>query len=176
MGATQMDFEPTQGVRRELPWRIVRRFARFHLLDSVRGETPPWRDEHVQAATMTTAVVAVDGTRVHLRLDGRVLNSQGGTWAITPFQEQLEAMTRGYHCRLRGELTFDTQRGAFERFDLIAVGDRWGGTEHNNRQDDLPPAPMGLVFQIAGSTPADRTPPHANLWDYFDIPADQRPT
>ncbi len=163
------------GASRELPWRVVRRFARFHLLDSVRGETPPWRDEDVHAATMTTAVVAVDGDRVHLRLDGRVLNSQDGTWAIAPFQEKLEGMTRGYHCRLRGELTFDTQRGAFERFDLIAVGDRWGGTEHNSRQEDLPPSPMGMVFQIAGSTPADRTPPHANLWDYFDIPADQRP-
>ncbi len=163
------------GASRELPWRVVRRFARFHLLDSVRGETPPWRDEHVQAATMTTAVVAVDGNRVHLRLDGSVLNSQDGTWAIAPFQEKLEGMTRGYHCRVRGELTFDTQRGAFERFDLLAVGERWGGTEHNNRQDDLPPAPMGLAFQLAGSTPADRTPPHANLWDYFDIPADHRP-
>ncbi len=163
------------GASRELPWRVVRRFARFHLLDSVRGETPPWRDEDVHAATMTTAVVAVDGDRVHLRLDGRVLNSQDGTWAIAPFQEKLEGMTRGYHCRVRGELTFDTQRGAFERFDLLAVGERWGGTEHNNRQDDLPPAPMGLAFQLAGSTPADRTPPHANLWDYFDIPADHRP-
>lgn len=172
------DFLPEDvrvGASGELPRRIVRRFARFHLLDSVRGETPPWRDEDIQGATMTTAVVALDGTRVHLRLDGSVLNSQGGTWAIEPFQEQLAGMARGYHCRLRGELTFDTQRGAFERFDLLAVGDRWGGTEHNSRQEDLAPAPMGIVFQIAGSTPADRTPPHANLWDYFDIPTDQPP-
>jgi len=163
------------GASRALPRRIVRRLARFHLLDSVRGETPPWRDEDVQAAAMTTAVAAVDGDRVHLRLDGRVRNSQGGTWAIAPFQEQRAGLTRGYHCRVRGELTFDTQRGAFARFDLLAVGERWGGTEHNNRQDDLPPAPMGIVFQLAGSAPADRTPPHANLWDYFDLPADHRP-
>lgn len=160
------------GASRALPRRIVRRLARFHLLDSVRGETPPWRDEDVRAATMITEVVAVDGDRVRLRLDGSALNSQGGTWAIEPFREQREGMTRGYRCRLRGELTFDTRRGAFERFDLLAVGDRWGGTEHNSRQEDLPAAPMGIVFQIAGSTPADRTPPHANLRDYFDIPAD----
>ena len=99
------------GVSKALPRRIVRRLARFHLLDSVRGETPPWRDEDVQDAAMTTEVVAVDGDRVHLRLDGGVLNSQDGTWATTPFQEKLEGMARGYHCRLRGELTFDTRRG-----------------------------------------------------------------
>jgi hypothetical protein len=173
------DFLPERlevGARREIPQRIVRRLARFHLLDSVRGETPPWRDEHVQSAAMNTEVVAVAGTKLRLRLEGTVLNSQSGTWAIRPFQEKLEGMTRGYHCRLRGELTYDTEQGEFERFDVVVVGDRWGGTEHNNRQEDLLPSPMGIVFQLAGTTPADRTPPHANLWDYFDVPPDRRPT
>ena len=160
------------GARAELPARIVRRLARFHLLDSVRGETPPWRDEDVRSATMTTEIVAVDGDRVQLLLEGAVENSQTGTWAIAPYQERREGRERGYTCRLRGELTFDTRRGVFERFDLLAVGDRWGGTEHNNRQDDLPSSPMGIVFQLADDTPADRTPPHANLRDYFDLAAD----
>ncbi len=163
------------GARRDLPRTIVRRLARFHLLDSVRGETPPWREAYVKEAQLSTAVVAIEGANVHLQLDGTVLNAQGGTWAIRAFQEQREGMTRGYHCRLRGELTFDTVEGAFTRFDLLAIGDRWGGTEHNGRFDDLPPAPMGIAFQIAGSTPADRTPPHANLWEYFDVPPAQRP-
>jgi hypothetical protein len=163
------------GARRDLPRPIVRRLARFHLLDSVRGETPPWRDEHVRSIHMSTSVTAVEGTRVHLCLDGRVLNRQEGTWAIRPFQEKLEGMTRGYDCRLRGELVYDIAAQRFERFDLVAAGDRWGGTEHNNRQEDLPSSPMGIFFQLAGSAPADRTPPHANLWDYFDVPADQRP-
>ena len=163
------------GARRELPWRIVRRFARFHLLDSVRGETPAWRQEHVESAQMSTEVVAVEGTQVRLRMDGVALNSQSGTWAIRPFREKLEGMTRGYRCRLRGELTYDTQGERFTRFDVVAVGDRWGGTEHNNRQEDLEAAPMGIVFQLAGSTPADRTPPHANLWEYFDVPVERRP-
>jgi hypothetical protein len=172
------DFVPERlevGARRDLPWRIVRRLARFHLLDSVRGETPPWRDEHVQSAAMSTEVVDAQGALVRLLLAGSVRNSQNGTWAIRPFQEKLEGMSRGYDCRLRGELTYDSAKGAFTRFDLVAVGDRWGGTEHNNRQEDLPASPMGIVLQLAGDTPADRTPPHANLWDYFDIPPEQRP-
>jgi hypothetical protein len=166
------DFLPVPleaGARRDLPWRIVRRFARFHLLDSVRGETPPWRDQHVQAAQMTTEIVSVEGALVHLRLEGSVRNSQTGTWAIRPFQEKLDGMTRGYDCRLHGELTYDTEKATFTRFDLVATGERWGGTEHNNRQEDLPASPMGIVFQLAGDAPADRTPPHANLWDYFDV-------
>jgi hypothetical protein len=163
------------GARHDLPWTLVRRLARFHLLDSVRGETPPWRDAEVRSAQLSTTVVAVGGPRVHLRLEGIVLSCQTGTWAIRAFQEKRAEMTRGYHCRLRGELTFDTSTGRFTRFDVVAIGDRWGATEHNGRFDDLPPAPMGTVFQLAGSTPADRTPPHANLWDYFDVPPEERP-
>jgi hypothetical protein len=124
---------------------------------------------------MVTTITAFDGTYVHLTLTGAVRNEQHGTWAIRPFQEKLDGMSRGYDCRLRGHLTFDTAAERFTRFDLVAAGDRWGGTEHNNRQEDLPSSPMGIAFQLTGDTPADRTPPHANLWDYFDIPPDQRP-
>ncbi|HEU5314753.1 MAG TPA: hypothetical protein VFX49_01490 [Chloroflexota bacterium] len=172
------DFLPERleaGATRELPRRIVRRLARWHLLDSVRGETPPWRDEHVKSAHLSTEVTAVDGDKIHLLLTGAVRNEQEGSWAIRPFREKIEGMSRGYDCRLRGELTYDTATERFARFDLAAAGDRWGGTEHNNRQEDLPSSPMGIVFQLASDAPADRTPPHANLWDYFDIPPDQRP-
>ena len=48
------------GERTDLPWPIVRRLARFHLLDSVRGETPPWRDEHVAHARLWAEVTAVE--------------------------------------------------------------------------------------------------------------------
>jgi hypothetical protein len=161
------------GQRAELPRAIVRRLARFHLLDSVRGETPAWREKSVVAARLYTEVTAVEGTRVHLHLEGQVLNQEEGTWAVRPFRQKWEGLTRGYDCALHGELVYDTASERFEQFDLLAVGDRWGGTEHNNRQEDQLPAPMGTVFEIAGTTPADRTPPHANLWDYFEI---QRPS
>jgi hypothetical protein len=67
-------------------------------------------------------------------------------------------MTRGYDCRLRGELTYDTEKAALTQFDLVAAGDRWGGTEHNNRQEDLPRSPMGIVLRLAGTALADRAP------------------
>ena len=164
------------GQRVDLPWPIVRRLARFHLLDSVRGETPPWREEHIRHARMSVEVTAVEGPHVHLRLQGSVLNQQEGTWAVRPFRQHWEGLTRGLDCQLFGELVYNTSSGRFERFDLVALGDRWGGTEHNNRQEDQLPAPLGIAFEIAGAAPADRTPPHANLWEYFDIPAERRPS
>lgn len=163
------------GARRDVPVALVRRLARFHLLDSALGETPTWREDEVRAAQLTTEVVGMDASCVHLRLQGAVLNMATGTWAVRPFQEKFPNLTRGYHCRLVGELTYDRSREAFTRFDLLAAGDRWGGSEHNCRWDDLDPAPLGIAFELAGAAPGDRTPPHANVWDYFDVPSEQRP-
>ena len=157
------------GARVELPRAIVRRLARFHLLDSVRGETPAWREENVVHARLQTEVTGVDGSQVHLRLTGSVLNQQAGTWAVRPFRQKWENLTRGYDCALYGELVYDTSAERFTQFDLVASGDRWGGTEHNNRQEDQLAAPMATAFQLAGDTPADRTPPHAGIWDYFEL-------
>ena len=169
------------GERTALPEPLVRRLARFHLLDSVRGETPAWRDEHVTRARLWSEVTAVEpagpapagqrARRVHLRLEGAVLCQQAGAWAVRPFRRHWEGLTRGYDCRLLGEAVYDAAAGRFERFDLLAVGDRWGGTEHNARQEDLQPAPLGIAFELAGDAPADRTPPHADLRAYFDLTA-----
>jgi hypothetical protein len=175
------------GERAALPGPLVRRLARFHLLDSVRGETPAWGDAHVIRADIWSEVTAVESAapapapapghpereragRVHVRLEGAVLCQQAGAWAVRPFRRHWEGLTRGYDCRLMGEAVYDAVAGRFERFDLLALGDRWGGTEHNARQEDLQPAPLGIAFELAGDSPADRTPPHADLRAYFDLP------
>jgi hypothetical protein len=160
---------PQPGQRFPVAWPIVRRLARFHLLDNVRGETPAWKEDEVRAAAMTLEVAGVEPPAVHLRLDGTVLNIACGTWAVRPFGEKYPQSERGYHCRVHGRLTFDRTQEQFTRFDVLAVGDRWGGTEHNCRWDDLAPAPLGIAFELAGRSPQERVPPHANLWDYFGI-------
>lgn len=159
--------DPEVGQRAPVPDRIARRLARFHLLDSTRGETPAWRDEHVEALDLTVEVTGWHGSSVELRLEGRVRNHAHGDWPIRGFQPAEPDQDRGYDARLLGYLTYDREKAAFTRFDAVAVGERWGGTEYNGRFDDLEPSPMGVLFELAGSLPRDRTPPHANLAEYF---------
>ena len=158
--------EVRPGAEQQLPWPLVRRLARFHLLDNVRGETPAWREGDALSATIQTTVLAVEGGRAALRLDGTVSNATHGTWALRPFGERRET-ERGYEAVLRGRLLYNLAAGRFHSFRAVATGPRWGGSEHNIRWEDMGPAPLGIAFELAGDSPAERTPPHANLWDYF---------
>ena len=79
---------------------------------------------------------------------------------MRPENREQRSSDTGFAARLEGEAEWDAGAGRFTRFDLLATGPRWGTNQYNNRQDDLGPAPLGIAFQLAGSEPRDRTPPH----------------
>jgi hypothetical protein len=168
--ASLVPSEARVGAQYPVPEPIVRRLARFHLLDNVRGETPMWRAEEIQRAEMMVAVTAARSDQIELRLHGAVCSVARGTWAVRPFRERLSDTERGFDCRLLGFLQWDRSRARFVRFDLLAVGTRWGGSEHNVRWDDLDPAPMGIAFELAEDRPWDRIPPQGSSADYWGEP------
>ena len=48
-------------------------------------------------------------------------------------------------------------------FELVAAGERWGGSQYNARGDDLAPTPIGFVLRRAVGT--TRVEP-ASFWEY----------
>lgn len=158
--------DPAAGKSYPVPWPIVRRLARFHLIDNVRGEVSMWREEDVKEAVLTATVERVDGARIAVRLAGRVLNKARGAWSIEGNGPAV-GTERGYDAQLLGYAAFDRERAVVERFDLVAIGSRWGATQYNVRGDDLGPAPLGIAFELAAGVAADRTPPQGSGWDYF---------
>ena len=159
----------TPGTTRPVPETLARRLARFHMIDIVRGETPMWHRDQVRHAEMTTTVEEVTPTATRIRLEGRFRCETEGTWAIRPFGPKLEGLRRGYDARLLGHATWDPAARRFTAFEALAVGERWGGSEHNLRWDDLDPAPMAVLFDLAdGTAPGDVTPPQGFSWsDYL---------
>lgn len=158
--------DPAAGKSYPVPWPIIRRLARFHLIDNVRGEVSMWREEDVKEAVLTATVERVDGPRIAVRLAGRVRNAARGAWPIEGNGPPVET-ERGYTCELLGYAAFDRERAAVERFDLVALGSRWGATQYNVRSDDMGPAPLGIAFELAAGVAADRTPPQGSGRDYF---------
>jgi hypothetical protein len=154
----------------EVPRTLVERLARFHFLDNVRGQTPPFPACAIEDATLTGRVTAVDGDVVSLHLEGLTKAVQKGDWAIQGFQDmnQPSGQERGLDMKVLGSARFDRKQGRFIGFEVVAVGTRWGGTQYNCRDNDLAPAPFGAVLSLAGESRAERVAPE-HFRGYGDV-------
>ena len=137
-----------------LPEGLIRRLVRYHLADYVRGETSSWPSEAIRDAAMTLTVTEKTSEWVDLRLSGSAQLLSEGSYEDACRERGLDASLLGY-------LRFNRRTERFVRFDVVAVGSRWGGTDYNVRQEDLEPAPIGIAMTIAGQEARDRIAPHA---------------
>lgn len=153
--------QPQVGQKLEVPAPLIRRIARCHLVDNVRGQTWPFDDGNVEKTRLTAEVAAVKGNVITLRLEGETRTSAEGTWSVRGYQDMNSPspQKRGFDTKLLGKASFDTKKERFTAFELVAAGTRWGGTQYNGRGDDLAPAPMGVVFTLAGESPAEHVAP-----------------
>jgi hypothetical protein len=150
--------------------RLVARLARFHFLDNVRGQTPPFPARAIEDATLTSRVTAVDGDMVSVHVEGRTKGVQKGDWSIRGFEDmnRRSSQERGLELKLLGSARFGRKQGSFVGFELVAIGARWGGTQYNCRGDELAPAPFGAVLSLAGASRAERVAPE-HFRDYGGV-------
>jgi len=140
--------------------QLVERLARFHFVDNVRGQTIPYSPEQVRTSKLETEITAIDGDLIHLRITGSTRSVSDGAWTMgkTIWTPQKNP-PHGVLTRVLGNAAYDSKRGAFVRFDLVAIGRRWGATENNGRRRDPKPGAIGFVLSLSPPTPAGRVAP-----------------
>jgi hypothetical protein len=145
-----------QGASRYVLETIVRRIARLHLADNVRGQTSPYADSNVPIAWLQSTIAVRAGTTLLIRFEGAAVAAQSGVWSVggPPGRQQ-----RGYDLKILGKAIYNTSTARFTMFELVAAGERWGGTQFNERRDDLSPNPIGFLFTLAGNSPQERIAP-----------------
>lgn len=137
------------GFTYDVPAKVAERVARFHLVDNTRGEPPEWAREEVRSVRLRLRVTAVTPAAVSLTLDGE---------AVLATAADVSKADRGYEVRLAGDLRYVPAKGAFDRFDVTAVGWHWGEgpfTAGARPGRSL----LGVAFELAGDAAADRAPP-----------------
>jgi hypothetical protein len=146
------------GEKREAPL-LARRLGATGLLDCVKGETDKFQDEHVKEATLTFFVKKVENARVTLRIFGHTKAVQEGVWSVAGFKDMDHPtkQKRSLDLKLEGEAVWEKEKGRFSAFELVAVGERTGGTQYNARAGDLAAAPIGFWIELAATE--DRVAP-----------------
>ena len=148
------------GAKRQIPEPLIRRLVRAHLVDNVRGETQPYAEENVERAEWSSEVVKVAGNSITLRLTGATRATAEGMWSVAGLRHpEPTPQKRGHETGILGRAVYDCEKQRFTSFEMLALGTRWGGSQYNQRQDDLDPAPIGTLFLLAGDSPAERVAP-----------------
>jgi hypothetical protein len=152
---------PTVGDTIPVPAAIRQRIFRFHLVDGTYGLPGHWAAEHIRAGELTLTVEQVEPAQ-RMRLDGHALLST---------HEDLAAADHGFDAALAGLLEYDPRQGVFTRFDVVAVGDCWGGDWEGGRFRRPGRAPLGVAFRlVSGEDAVDRVPPlvHMDRQEAYD--------
>ena len=166
--------EPLQpGSRVVVPPLVIRRLARFHLVDNIKGQTLPFAEAEVADSWLASEVVSRDGDEVVLRLSGATRAVAEGPWlmgenAWTPDAEYPRSVT----CELAGRAVWSPSRGAFTSFELVGLAEYRGSGWLNNRKPE-DHGPIGFLFTLAPRTPAAKVPPA--FIDIYDAPWIARP-
>jgi hypothetical protein len=135
-------FVPTQAQKGEqfpVPPVVARRISRYHLVDNTRGEPSFWEAKDVRSCTMTLTVEEATAAGVRLRLDGAVVLATGA---------DLSRAKRGFEARLLGYIHYDALQKVLDRFDVVAVGDHWGGGRYTGGARPGR-TPLGVAFTLA---------------------------
>lgn len=159
--------KPAVGARSAVPSAVLNRIVHFHLIDMTRAGLNRWYPEHVKKAEMFLTVEEASASLLRLRLEG-----EAALCDPAAVGEDGNAAEHGFEARLFGYLEYDSQRKAFKRFDVVAVGPYWG--EACYAPGSRPGRnPLGIAFVLAdGKHPADRTRPEAghDMKEYFASP------
>lgn len=147
------------------PWpeAVVDRIVRLHLVDNVRGQVSAFPEGSVERAQVEGRIVEAGEEGVRVEFTGATRAETRGRWPIHGFSDGSEPteQVRGLEARLLGRAVYDPGAERFVAFEMVAIGERWGGTQFNGRGDDLEPSPIGVFFALAESGPAERVAPAA---------------
>lgn len=141
------------GAKRELPRKLVHRFAGMTLVDNVRGQTLPYARGEVEGSKFATEIVALDGNMVRIRITGQTRALANGEWLMGQNDwKPTGRWPRGMQTKVLGLASYDTKTQRFREFRMVALGERWGRTRYNSRSSSSRRTRVGFALRIAPKT------------------------
>jgi len=160
--------ELTKGAKRELTGNFKRRLLLYHCVDQVRGESNPWVAKNIEIGTLVTTIKKINDQKIGLSLNGKARMVQKPSGERNPFTGTRVSKERGVDLKIAGVLIFDRESQTFERFNVVAVGERWGTDVYSFRHKDPGPHPIGFAFELLSEDAKVRPEPAYARWnEYF---------
>ncbi|MFK7909080.1 MAG: hypothetical protein AB8F34_00605 [Akkermansiaceae bacterium] len=126
-----------------LPNRLAMRIARYHLLDSTRGEPPFWKKNDIKTLSIYIDKIGIITGKYQLETtDGK----------------------RGYNGSFKGVIKFDSS-GKLTDFQMLAMGKHWGEGRYTGGARPGK-TPLAVYFDfVEKPQAADLIPPQGIHWE-----------
>lgn len=163
-GKALVPAQPKRGDSFPMPSTIAERIFRFHLVPTMAlGESNGWspRGKDLRSGEIKLTVEDVTAHGFKLRLDGVARLGAVFDQAECEKRGWQQSGGVGYEPRLLGYLEYDAKKGAFTRFDAVALGDYYGTLGGDLRYFYRPGRnPLGISFElVSAEVPGNRVPP-----------------
>jgi hypothetical protein len=151
-----------KGQRFPLPPAVKRRLVLWHLVNRTFDTGIQWEEKALHSDNLTLLVEEAAPV-LRMRLEGSVVLSDG----TAEVRKDGHWTAHGYEPRLLGFIDYDPVRKALVRFDVVALGDCWGGDYQGGRCSQVGRLPLAISFELAGNTPRDQVLPVGGVGERF---------
>jgi len=140
--------QPHEGQRFGVPDRLARRLARFHLIDNVRGQEGPFAPEDIRSVEIEGVIDHLDDEKIRVRFSGKTDLRSDGVWRMGDNEwKYFPNRPRGMRTEMVGVARWNVAEGAFDSFQIVAIGEAWGSSGLNGRRaaEESPQAVAHLI-------------------------------
>lgn len=154
--------KPVKGGKVPLPEALQKRIVKYYANDSAHRST----GDTLRSAEFSLTVESASAEGVELRLEGRTATGIPFEAGPSPAKGAEAKGLCGAEYAFLGYLHYSAAKDRFDRFDVVAMGEGWGGTSKQAattnfyRGGEHRRWPMGQAFELVTTDrPIDRIPP-----------------
>ena len=152
------------GESKDIEGNFKRKLLQFHVVDQVRGQASPWKKGEIKDSKLKAFVESADDQWIKLNVVGAAKMRKEPSGQQNPYTGNRVSRERGMDLKIAGLATFNRSTQRFEKFDMVAVGERWGTDVFNFRDKDPGPHPIGFAFEMLPADAANRPIPTFSRW------------
>jgi hypothetical protein len=161
--------DPRKGDQFPLPGAVKKRLLLWHLVNRTFCVGAPWQERDIRLEDLVLRVEDVS-PMIRLSLRGNVLLEMPGS--ALEIKQDWHRTRHGYDASVLGFLDYDPSKKAIIRFEMVAIGDYWGGDCEGGRHAGVGRLPLGMAFELArGDALQDRILPCGGCYldEYFKV-------
>jgi hypothetical protein len=148
---------PRVGEQFPIPDAVKKRLILWHLTNRTFNVGDDWQERDIRSEDLILRVEQVSPV-IRLRLQGSVLLEMDGS--PEEVKKDWHRTRHGYDARVLGFIDYDPVKKAITLFDLVAIGDYWGGDCEGGRHAGVGRLPLGISFELSsGEEVRDRILP-----------------